>query len=478
MSRSEKRPDPFVKKQSGLFVSDDDAYRHKLDRQAGPFIAAQQTQDYLLGVDASLHAKEPKVADFLPRVEEAAGMGPRGLLYKLMSRGRERAAASKSIGRRGRIPASQIEGLEKALQRFESALANPKTNGLARSAFASFRLPDADEMPGFYRLWGPPWSKRLLVLWGTCLPGNELVPWRTAIEGLKKRSRPDIVPKLVWFGLIPLLCLVLLASGGFAGWEWNRSRIAAVLKECDEANRRADEILAELEKLRDETEDTHKKVLEKQGNRDALAAVRAREIPEHRRNRDGLIEEKRLLEKIGGRCRGEIEGKSRDADRLLEEISKTIKTMEELCEDLGLMVGEIDTDLTNRQVEAEAIQAKISDAKDNAGLVRGELQPVYADLYGRFKSLGIELRGVEDKWVTSNLDDEDVWKRLGHSDKRQGFINRIDQLKELYSKIEEEFIEEFSVDLKNAGGDERDRTKDDFSSKTGIPKEKLGESSR
>lgn len=103
------------------------------------------------------------LGEFLPRVEETGG----GALFQHFVHNREAAAHSKPVAAGGdRVPKGELQRLHRALETLKRKAADPNTDKDARRIIESFTLPDPAKDPELYRLHGPPWKRRLLVLWG------------------------------------------------------------------------------------------------------------------------------------------------------------------------------------------------------------------------------------------------------------------------------------------------------------------------
>ncbi len=107
------------------------------------------------------------LGEFLPRVEETGGGERGGALFQHFVHGREAAARSRPIAAGGdRVPRGELRRLHRALETLKRKAADPGTDRDAKRIIESFTLPDPAKDPELYRLHGPPWRRRLLVLWG------------------------------------------------------------------------------------------------------------------------------------------------------------------------------------------------------------------------------------------------------------------------------------------------------------------------
>jgi hypothetical protein len=84
---------------------------------------------------------------------------------KLHQDGAERAGTSKPA-RAGQIPASEINALNEAFEAIKDQADNEAADPDKRRLIALLELPDPERLPEMYRLYGPIWDRRLLVVWG------------------------------------------------------------------------------------------------------------------------------------------------------------------------------------------------------------------------------------------------------------------------------------------------------------------------
>ena len=87
------------------------------------------------------------------------------VLMKLYQDGAERAGTSKPA-RAGQIPASEITALNEAFEAIKAQASNEAADPDKRRLIALLELPDPERLPELYRLYGPFWNRRLLVVWG------------------------------------------------------------------------------------------------------------------------------------------------------------------------------------------------------------------------------------------------------------------------------------------------------------------------
>ena len=150
---------------------------------------------------------------FLPAVQEDKA-GLRATFSQFVA-GREVAGVSRGDDVRN-IPQSEIVALVDALERLKRAANEPRADPNRRDIIQSFRLPNPNIHPEMYRVYGRPWNRKLLVLWGCERAANSSV----ALEDLAAhlRSRSD---RLFWLRrlVLLLLLLALLALAAAAAWK-------------------------------------------------------------------------------------------------------------------------------------------------------------------------------------------------------------------------------------------------------------------
>jgi hypothetical protein len=145
---------------------------------------------------------------FFPRVR----VQPNTALYYYteFESGPELASTTIPLSR-GRLPMKEVEALEQSWQAFLARKTDPKTDPRARDVMQYFRLPDPLLEPEFYRLYGPRWNRRLLVLWGLEKKPRSSLPVAEATIGLRRKAQPEW---LRWLLIILPLILALLALLG------------------------------------------------------------------------------------------------------------------------------------------------------------------------------------------------------------------------------------------------------------------------
>jgi len=133
-------------------------------------------------------------ARFFPRAE----LTPNGVLFSLTDQGRELAADSKPMTRR-KLPPRELDRFVDAMMNFQKLADVGQTTSQApppdptKIAFIkTFRLPDPDLQPESYRLAGPWFDQRLIVLWGyDRQPGGGSFPANDAQE-IRRRLLPYV----------------------------------------------------------------------------------------------------------------------------------------------------------------------------------------------------------------------------------------------------------------------------------------------
>lgn len=146
------------------------------------------------------------LGEFLPRVEETGAGDRGGALFQHFVSGKEAAAGSQPVAAGGdRVPKGELQRLQNALERLKRKAAAPETDRDARRVIESFALPDPSKDPELYRLYGPPWRRRLLVLWGCERePGSSVAPFAAL-------NRMPVEPgSTTWVRRWPLLLGTLL----------------------------------------------------------------------------------------------------------------------------------------------------------------------------------------------------------------------------------------------------------------------------
>ncbi|HOG50169.1 MAG TPA: PKD domain-containing protein, partial [Lentisphaeria bacterium] len=139
-------------------------------------------------------------ARFFPRVE----LTPNGALFSLTDQGRELAADSKPMARR-KLPPRELDQFVDAMMNFQK-LADvgqmtsqaPPPDPTKIAFIKTFRLPDPDRQPESYRLAGPWFNQRLVVLWGyDRQPDGGSFPANDAQE-IRRRLLPYVDPHYGW----------------------------------------------------------------------------------------------------------------------------------------------------------------------------------------------------------------------------------------------------------------------------------------
>ena len=149
---------------------------------------------------------------FLPHVKEQAGT----VLFEHIISGRERSSSSKPASGRS-IPVTQIDKFEKDYREFAEKAKSSQTVPKAKQVINNFRLPDPDLYSDFYRTYGSPWNKKLLILWGCERQRGTSIPPLDAIAKLRRFAKPFwliLLERAFWLCLLLLpLCLLFLFPG-------------------------------------------------------------------------------------------------------------------------------------------------------------------------------------------------------------------------------------------------------------------------
>jgi PKD domain len=124
------------------------------------------------------------------------------------------AAHTRRVGTR-KVPITELEAFEEAVRAFLQKADAEGTAPRAKEIIAHLRLPDPDLETDMYRLYGPPWNRRLLALWGCERRQASSLPLLEAVKKLGRRFKPlwqIWVEKCLWL----LLLLLILAGLGVA----------------------------------------------------------------------------------------------------------------------------------------------------------------------------------------------------------------------------------------------------------------------
>ena len=147
---------------------------------------------------------------FLADAEEGDG----SVRFNHVVGGREQASRSHRVGTR-KVPITELEAFEEAVRAFLQKADAEGTAPRAKEIIAHLRLPDPDLEPDMYRLYGPPWNRRLLALWGCERRQASSLPLLEAVKKLGRRFKPlwqIWVERCLWL----LLLLLILAGLGVA----------------------------------------------------------------------------------------------------------------------------------------------------------------------------------------------------------------------------------------------------------------------
>jgi hypothetical protein len=172
--------------------------------------------------DLQAFIRDPAVSglgEFLPQVTQ---LPPDEVLMSLRGLDGKEVAGISEAAPRGSIPRREIEKLQQELVKFKAIANDPKAEPDKKRAAEALELPDPVSLPEFYRLYGPRWRRRVLVIWG-CQPrrgpGAEPTAIIPASEAPRRLSSSPLAraSPVRWPGELAaaLLLLLLLASLGF-----------------------------------------------------------------------------------------------------------------------------------------------------------------------------------------------------------------------------------------------------------------------
>ncbi len=175
----------------------------------GDFWDSDQSDNQLLIRDSEAMRR------FLPRVVYDRGLNT--ALFELMRGRREWACRSRGTGRN--LPSAEVQDFQDALDAWRCKAADPRCDPDNRKVIASFRLPDPATMPECYRVYGPFWDRRMLVLWGYETHGGTSIDPAQVAERLTARiDRTYGLKKVFAWLLLILLCAALLGSALLLWW--------------------------------------------------------------------------------------------------------------------------------------------------------------------------------------------------------------------------------------------------------------------
>ena len=144
--------------------------------------------------DPSVLLGNASLGRFLPRVQSEPGNFNSVIFTLYNEQGVEVASKSRPAGRFS-VPESEKNELLRRFQLLRDRASASDVDADKRKAIEAFQLPNPGQEPDFYRVYGPPWRRRLLVLWGCerihkigVMP--TLLPPATALEVLRAKVMP------------------------------------------------------------------------------------------------------------------------------------------------------------------------------------------------------------------------------------------------------------------------------------------------
>ena len=170
--------------------------------------------------------------------------GKDGPVLFSMRRGQREVVSRSVMAEPDSLPMSEIDDFLASVEYFNMlALSDvPQMRELVRD----FQLPDPKKQPECYRMYGPFWRRRLLVLWGFnyANKGGQLSAIDHTDLAAKLRPLADrrYGLKVVVRIFLRLLLALLLGVAGYRVWqagkaEWKRRQAAALLRRCPQCNK-------------------------------------------------------------------------------------------------------------------------------------------------------------------------------------------------------------------------------------------------
>ena len=158
---------------------------------------------------------------------------------------------AKPLGPKDRVPSASVRSLELAANDLATRADHPKVPPDYRKVTHAFRLPDPDTASDRYRMFGPPWNRKLTILWGYEQPGQPpaVLP-HVALGKLRKRSYDSDFARKLWTRVLPAVAVLLLILAAFGG-----SYARTLIKQAGQRD-----FLARLQRLEQQVESLNTKI--------------------------------------------------------------------------------------------------------------------------------------------------------------------------------------------------------------------------
>ena len=158
---------------------------------------------------------------FLPEVRSLPDGAERYVFELRVGETRQEVAgASQPLRRWDRLPTPEVEALQRACEEHvarQNGRSGPQMAPDALHALRALLFPNPETNPELYRTYGPPWDRKLLILWGFDYPHAGVKPAEAAKYLRAQRSVEPQRVRIVWFGVLPALFALFLIGATFAG---------------------------------------------------------------------------------------------------------------------------------------------------------------------------------------------------------------------------------------------------------------------